>query len=255
MSYLCNIIIRTFMKAFILAAGLGTRLRPLTDNKPKALVEVNGKTLLDHAVDVVKKAGATSITINVHHFSDLMKEYVANRNYGVPTYISDESDLLLDTGGALNHAAEFLNGDEPVLVHNVDIMSTINLNEALESHRCSGAIATLICNTRNSSRHLLAIDGNLNAWENTTNGARKPDFTDQERANMQPFSFSGIHILSPNIFPYLKEYSDKFGAKFSVIDFYLDLCRKEKVSIYQTEGVVFDCGKIETIAQAEQVFK
>lgn len=243
------------MKAFILAAGLGTRLRPLTDNKPKALVEVNGKTLLDHAVEVVKKAGATSITINVHHFSELMKKYVASRDYGVPTYISDETDLLLDTGGALNHAAEFLNGDEPILVHNVDIMSTIDLKEAMDAHNESGAIATLICNSRNSSRHLLAIDENLNAWENTTNGARKPNFSDEEREKMQPFSFSGIHILSPNIFPYLSEYSSKVGEKFSVIDFYLDLCRKEKVSIYKTDGVVFDCGKIETIAQAEKVFK
>lgn len=243
------------MKAFILAAGLGTRLRPLTDNKPKALVEVSGKTLLDHAIEVVKKVGATSVTINVHHFSELMKEYIANKDYGVPTFISDESDLLLDTGGALNHAAKLLAGDEPILVHNVDIMSTINLQGALKSHCDSDSIATLICNSRNSTRHLLAIDGILNAWENTTNGARKPDFTDEEREKMQPYSFSGIHILSPKIFPYLNEYAEKVGPKFSVIDFYLELCRKEKVSIFETDGIVFDCGKIETIAQAEQVFK
>ena len=144
------------MKAMIFAAGLGTRLKPLTDNKPKALVEVGGKTMLELVILKLKEAGFNEIVINIHHFGQQIIDYLkANNNFGLTIHISDERDYLLDTGGGIKKATPFLMGNEPFLEHNVDIFSNVDLRQLYENHLKSGATATLLVSQRKTARYLL----------------------------------------------------------------------------------------------------
>ncbi len=155
----------------IFAAGLGTRLRPLTNNKPKALVEVCGKTLLQHSIDMLTACGATHIIINVHHFADMIKEYIGRLQCPTDISISDESDLLLDTGGGLRKASRLFRGDEPIAIVNVDILTNIDLRQMLQQHIEQDNDATLALRQRHSSRQLL-FDSQmrLKGWQNTNSG-------------------------------------------------------------------------------------
>ena len=163
------------MKAIILAAGLGTRLFPFTKNKPKALVEVQGKPLIQHQLEKLKNAGFTQVLVNIHYYGEQIIEFLdKHNNFGLEIYISDERDELLDTGGALRKASDFIRGDEPVLIHNVDVLSNISLREMLDSHRLKGALATLAVRKRETSRYLLFNKQNqLRAWENIKTGEKK----------------------------------------------------------------------------------
>lgn len=237
------------MNAFIFAAGLGTRLKPLTDTMPKALVPVAGKPLLAHVVEKLKAAGCKKIVINIHHFGDMIIDYVKSQGgFGIDIVFSDEREMLLETGGAIKHAVNLL-GDEPFLIHNVDIMSNVDLKALWSEHINSGSAATLLVSKRNSSRALLFNkESNLTAWTNKNTGEIKTPYENVEIARLEEFAFSGIHVFSPQLFKYFGEYPEKF----SIIDFYLNTCKAEKIKAYTQEGLqLLDVGKLDSLERAE----
>lgn len=239
------------MKAMIFAAGLGTRLKPITDTLPKALVPIAGKTLLEHTILKLKSSGFTDIVINVHHFANKITEFLkANNNFGVNISISDESEMLLETGGGIRKAAPLL-GSEPFLIHNVDIVSNMDLRHLYNEHIKTGADATLLVSSRKSSRALLFDnDGNLKAWRNNTSGELKTPYQEIKTENLQPYAFSGIHIFSPSLFKYM----DRYPAKFPIIDFYLDICCKAKIKASVSKNLrLIDVGKLDSLSEAERL--
>lgn len=238
------------MNAFIFAAGLGTRLKPLTDTMPKALVPVGGKPLLAHVIEKLKAAGCKKIVINIHHFGDMIIDYVnSQNNFGVEILFSDERQMLLETGGAIKHAVDLL-GDEPFLIHNVDILSNVDLKALIAAHSESGSAATLLVSKRNSSRALLFnSEGNLTAWTNKNTGEVKTPYENVEIARLEEFAFSGIHIFSPRLFKYFGAYPEKF----SIIDFYLNTCKDENIKAYTQKGLqLLDVGKLDSLERAEK---
>ena len=238
------------MNAFIFAAGLGTRLKPLTDTMPKALVPIGGKPLLAHVIEKLKAAGCKKIVINIHHFGDMIIDYVKSQNnFGVEILFSDERQMLLETGGAIKHAVDLL-GDEPFLIHNVDILSNVDLKALIEAHNESGSAATLLVSKRNSTRALLFnAEGNLTAWTNKNTGEVKSPYKSVDIATLEEFAFSGIHIFSPRLFKYFGAYPEKF----SIIDFYLNSCKDEKISAYTQDGLnLLDVGKLDSLERAEE---
>lgn len=234
------------MEAMIFAAGLGTRLRPLTNDRPKALVEVCGKTMLQHCIEMLIGNGATRIVINVHHFAEMMKTYIANLKYNIDIQISDESQLLLDTGGGLKKAVSLFSGREPVVIANVDILTNIDLRKMMQQHIDSKADATLAIRDRQSSRQLLFdADWQLGGWQNNKTGESIIVSQSQE---LKPFAFSGIHIISPSLF-------SKFPADdvFPIIPHYLKLAESHKIIGYRHDSDYwFDAGSVEKIAEAEK---
>lgn len=241
------------MNAFIFAAGLGTRLKPLTDTMPKALVPVGGKPLLYHVIEKLKSAGIKKIVINIHHFGEMIIEYVKeNNNFGIEIVFSDERQMLLETGGAIKHAVDLL-GDEPFLIHNVDILSNVDLEALIAAHTESNSAATLLVSKRNSTRALLFnAEGNLTAWINKTTGEVKTPYESIDIATLEEFAFSGIHIFTPRLFKYFGAYPEKF----SIIDFYLNTCKEEKIKAYtQTNLQLLDVGKLDSLEKAEEYVK
>ncbi len=234
------------MKAMIFAAGLGTRLHPITNNIPKALVRVNGKTLLEIVITKIVQAGITDIIINVHHFAQQVIDFVSeNNNFGVDIRFSDETAQLLDTGGGLKKASWFLNGDEPFLVYNVDVLSDINLADFIKYHKNHKALATLAVRKRETSRYLLFDrDFTLCAWENVKTGEKK---IARDKSDLKPFAFSGIHIIQPAIFNLINE-----TGRFSIIDVYLKLAKEHRILGYDhTQTQWLDLGRIENLKEAE----
>ena len=241
------------MNAFIFAAGLGTRLKPLTDTMPKALVPVAGKPLLAHVVEKLKAAGCKKIVINIHHFGDMIIDYVKeNNNFGIDIVFSDEREMLLETGGAIKHAVNIL-GDEPFLIHNVDILSNVDIQALWDEHLNSGSAATLLVSKRSSSRALLFNEeGNLTAWTNKSTGEVKTPYESVDIASLKELAFSGIHVFSPSLFKYFGAYPEKF----SIIDFYLNTCKEEKIKAFTQEGLqLLDVGKLDSLERAEEFVK
>ena len=236
----------------ILAAGLGTRLRPLTDDRPKALVEIAGRTLLEIAITRLQSFGVNEVIINTHHFADRMAEYLKARgNFGMRIEISREEELL-DTGGGLKKAAGFfLEGgdrDAPFLLHNVDVISSIDLGAMLRAHVAQSALATLAVMERKSSRQLLFDEqGQLCGRR----GAKSEDELAKTTEGMHALAFSGIHVLSPRIFGELKE-----EGAFSIIDAYLRLAAQgEKIAEFRADGSYWrDLGKPSSLEQAGRDF-
>ena len=205
------------MKAMILAAGLGTRLRPLTNDRPKALVEVAGRTLLEIALSRLRAFGIREVIVNAHHYAEMMQEYLkANHNFGMRIEVSSEPELL-DTGGGLKRAAWFFlegGSQEPFILHNVDVISTIDLARMLQAHTENDALATLAVQDRETSRYLLFDEsGQLCGRQAGRDGGREIVRT---AIAMKALAFSGIHVISPRIFAKMKEQ----GA-FSIIAAYL----------------------------------
>lgn len=239
------------MKAMILAAGLGTRLRPLTDDRPKAQVELNGRTLLEIAIARLREFGVNEIIINVHHFADKLVEYLRqNRNFGVRIEISREDPLLLDTGGGLKKAAWFFledNSDEPFLLHNVDVLSNIDLAQMVKAHRERRAIATLAVQQRASSRQLL-FDDNLQLCGRRIGHEGRPEII-RPAENLQELAFSGIHVISPDLLSMMEE-----EGAFSIIDTYLRLAAvRENIGAFRADEYYWrDLGRPEHIRQAEE---
>ena len=237
------------MRAMILAAGLGTRQKPITDTIPKALVKVGNATLLEICIKNLVKQGISDIIINVYHFADQIKNFLAeNNNYGVNISISDETGKLLDTGGGLKNAAWFFDDGEPFLLHNVDVISSLNLKTLYDFHINSKAIATLAVRDRESSRYLLFNSENiLCGWKNVKTN-EIVSFSNIE--SLKEFAFSGIHIIDPKIFALMP--NDEI---FSMIDFYLNIMKNNDVNAYiDNESFWMDVGNPESLKIAEENF-
>lgn len=238
------------MKAMVFAAGLGTRLKDETSLKPKALVEVGGKPLLFHAIEKLKNAGITEIVINVHHFAGQVIQYVNSTDFGIKIHISDERDLLLDTGGGLNKAAFFFTGNEPVLIYNVDILSNIDLNRVKKQHVETGALATLTVRKRETQRYLKFSNKQLTGWINKKTGETKISLP-AVFENSEEMAFSGIHMVQPEIFKMMPE-----TERFSIIDLYLELAKTQKImAFYDDSDLWIDVGKPEELVAARKIYK
>ena len=234
----------------IFAAGLGTRLKPLTDHMPKALVPVSGKPMLEHVIEKLKAAGFDEIVINVHHFANQIIDFLKEKNnFGITIHISDETDFLLDTGGGIKKAAPYF--DEPFLIHNVDILSNTDLKALYNYHLQSGNDATLLVSPRQTTRYLLFnSDRRLCGWINKDTLQTKPEGFIYQPNVQKEYAFSGIHIISPGLFKYMDE---KWNGKFSIMDFYLQLCQEALIGGYAKEDLqLIDIGKPETLARAEE---
>jgi len=235
------------MKAMIFAAGLGTRLRPLTDNKPKALVEVAGKTLLQRVIEKVSDAGFKEIVVNIHHFGDQIIDFLErNNNFGLDIQISDERDELLDTGGGILKARPLLEGSEPFLVYNVDVLCSLDLKKLLQWHRKHQALATLVVRKRDTARYLLFDeDMQLSGWTNIKTGEVKMA---RQKPEVDKFAFSGIHIIESSVFPLITE-----TGKFPIIPMYLRLAEQNAIYGFEdTSDLWMDLGKPGQLKVAEE---
>lgn len=240
------------MKAMIFAAGLGTRLKPLTDHMPKALVPVAGRPMLEHVILKLKAAGFNELVINIHHFGEQILDFLrANQNFGLTIHISDERDCLLNTGGGIRKAEPFFRGNEPFLVHNVDILSDTDLKALYEYHRQSGNDATLLASRRKTIRYLLFDDEKrLCGWINKDTLQTKPEGFAYNPEHHHEYAFSGIHVISPSLFHYMDE---RWTGKFSIMDFYLQTCHEARIGGRLSDTLrLIDIGKPETLTQAEE---
>jgi NDP-sugar pyrophosphorylase family protein len=238
------------MKAMILAAGLGTRLKPFTDNHPKALARVNDKTLLQRNIEYLAQFGIIEIIINVHHFANQIIDIVnANNGFGSKISISDETREVLETGGGLKKASWYFEKEnEPFVVMNVDILTDMNLAEMIKQHKKEKPLATLAVTTRFTSRYFLFDELNhLCGWKNTKTNEQKISRESEER---NPKAFSGIHVISPEIFSLIK-----MKGKFSMVDVYLELSKTYFISAFDHSNSKFiDVGKPESMLKAEKLF-
>ena len=239
------------MQAMIFAAGLGTRLKPLTDRIPKALVSVGGEPLLKRVIFQLKDAGFTRIVVNVHHFSQQIIDYLReNNNFGMDIRISDESDKLLETGGGIKKAWTLFDQTEPILIHNVDILSNVNLQKFYQN---APLAARLLVSERKTKRYLLFDDTmRLVGWTNIETGEVKSPYPGLNPKDYQMYAFSGIHMVAPSLFPLMEDEPDKFP----IMDFYLRHCDKVRIEGYVKNDLkLMDVGKQETLKEAEAFLK
>ena len=227
----------------IFAAGLGTRLRPLTDAMPKALVPVDGVPLLERVMTKLVAAGYDDIVINVHHFAQMIRDFVAEKDcFGVKVGFSDETDLLRETGGGIRHAAPLLeDSDGPFLVHNVDIISNLDLQWFRARHR-EGDLATILVSERETQRYFLFDDDmRLVGWTNVATGEVRSPYPSIDPDQCTRLAFSGIHLMSPDILPLMEPWPEKFP----IVDFYLALCRTHAIRAAVMPGLEMqDVGKL-----------
>lgn len=250
------------MKAFIPAAGLGTRLRPFTLSHPKALVPVDGVPMLERVIERLKTQGFDDFVINLHHFGNQIRDFVKSKNdFGVRIRFSDESERLLETGGALLHAARLLGeNDEPFIIHNVDILSNGDLRGLMKIHEESGSAATLLVSERDSSRRLLFDDAmNLCGWHNVSKGWYRPENAAEELNKglkgkiFQEMAFSGIHVMSPSAI-FQEMIRQKRAGVFSVIDFYLEAISSIVIKGEKSPDLqLIDIGKPESLTRASKL--
>lgn len=241
------------MKAMILAAGLGTRLKPFTNSTPKALVPILGKPVIEHVILKLKKQGFNEIIINIHHFGDQIIDFIKSKSYfDIRIEFSDEQDKLLDTGGAIKKASWFFDTDESILIHNTDIISDVNLCAVYDNHIQNKAMATLVVNERKSSRYLFFDENNnLKGWVNEKSG-KTISSSDYNPLKHHKLAFFGIHVLSGRAVSYMKNFPDKF----SIIDFYLSICNKNSVHAFLAkDNYMVDVGKLESLDRAEEFLK
>lgn len=235
-------------QAMIFAAGLGSRLRPLTDTVPKALVRVGGEPLLWHVIRKLKGAGYERIVVNVHHLAQQIVDYLsANRNFGLDIRISDETGGLLDTGGGIRKALPLFDEHSPILIHNVDILSNLDFGELpLEAE----PDALLVVSRRCTTRYLLFDDELiLDGWTNIETGEVRSPYPSLDLSGCKQLAFSGIHVLFPRVFPLLEQMPERFG----IIDFYLKYCHRCAFMGYEGRDLkLLDVGKLDTLEQAEE---
>ena len=255
------------MQAMIFAAGMGTRLKPLTDTMPKALVRVGGEPLIKHVIQNLSEAGVDRIVVNVHHFAQQIIDYLTeNDNFGLDIRISDESAGLLETGGGIKHAAQLFAPDAPILIHNVDILSNVDLRRFYQ--RAGGLLkadvstdvsaptsadapdALLLVSERKTQRYLLFDDTmRLVGWTNIATGEVKSPYPDLDPKACRMYAFAGIHALSPRMLPLMQQFPDRF----SIIDFYLQTCATHRIEGFAKDDLLLmDIGKLDTLAQAEE---
>ena len=261
------------MKAMIFAAGLGTRLKPITDTMPKALVPVCGQPLLYHVISKLVAAGYDDLVVNVHHFPDQIIHYLHAHDFGAHIAVSDERDFLRETGGGIRYAKHLLTdfstppaaplemteGDsfaslgmtsEPFLVHNVDIVSNLDLGWLREQHR-EGALVTLVASERKTQRYFLFDEDNrLKGWTNIATGEVRSPFPDIDPDRCRKLAFAGIHLMSPAIFDAFDRYG--FGDRFSIVDFYLKACADYPIYAAVPKDIqLVDVGKFDALPEAE----
>ncbi|MEP6926195.1 MAG: sugar phosphate nucleotidyltransferase [Ginsengibacter sp.] len=238
------------MKAMILAAGLGTRLKPFTDKHPKALAVINGKSLLQRNIEYLAEFDIYDVIVNVHHFANELKKFVTkNKGFGSRVSISDESDAILETGGGLKKAKWFFTDSTlPFVVINVDVLTDMDLGEMIGEHKKRQPLATLAVTTRKTSRYFLFDEmPDLCGWKNEKTGEQK---ISREASVFIEKAFSGIHVISPKIFSLIK-----MDGKFSMVDLYLDLAKTHTITAFDHSNTKFiDVGKPESIAKAEKLF-
>jgi len=242
-------------QAMILAAGLGTRLKPLTDTMPKALVPVGGVPLLDRNIRKLQSQGYGRFVVNVHHFAQQIVDHVALQDYAPIVRISDESSQLLDTGGGLKKAAPLFDDDAPILIHNVDILDNVDYGWFARQHE-PDEDAVLLVSRRKTKRYLLFDNSmRLMGWTNVETGEVKspyPWLRQGNHSSLNAFAFSGIHSFSPRLFPLMKRFPDKF----SIIDFYLSTCHRSRIyGCIKDDLQVLDVGKLDALDQAEEFIK
>lgn len=259
----------------IFAAGLGTRLKPLTDTMPKALVRVGGEPLIKRVIMNLAAAGVERIVVNVHHFAEQIIDYLKdNDNFGLDIRISDETAGLLETGGGIKKAAPLFDPAAPILIHNVDILSNVNLSEFYqiasrseeseggsekgrvksEESNCCGAVdAVLLVSWRKTKRYLLFNDDmKLVGWTNIETGEVRSPYPELNPKKCRMYAFAGIHALSPRLLKMMDEFPDRFG----IIDFYLKACASHNIKGYVKDDLkLMDIGKLDTLAQAEEFLK
>ncbi len=238
------------MKAMILAAGLGTRLRPLTKNVPKALVEINGSPILEIIILQLKSYGFSDIIINIHHHYNQVIDFLrANDNFGVNIQISDEKDKILDTGGGIKKASWFLNDIKPFLVHNVDVISDINLKDMYDFHCKRHPLATLAVKDKDSSRSLVFDHSyRLFGWENSSTGESRI-VSALEKSDKTNIGFCGIHVIDPEIFQHMNS-----NDKFSIITTYMNVSLEHPIIGYPVEqNLWMDIGSFEKLEHAQTI--
>ena len=236
----------------IFAAGLGTRLKPLTDTMPKALVRVGGEPLLWHVIQKLKAAGYERIVVNVHHFAEQIVDYLKEHdNFGLDIRISDETDGLLETGGGIKKALPLFDAESPILIHNVDILSNLDLS-ALPTDA-----PLLVVSQRKTKRYLLFDDDlRLQGWTNIETGEVKGPVADSQlstlHSQLSKLAFSGIHVMHPSLYPLFADWPDRFP----IMDFYLKACGEHLIRGYEaTDLRLMDVGKLDTLDQAESFIK
>ncbi len=238
------------MKAMILAAGIGTRLKPFTDEHPKALAVVNEKTLLQRNIEYLAKYGIEEIIINVHHFPAQIKKFIkSNKGFGSDITISDETKEVLETGGGLKKAAWYFEKETgPFVVMNVDVLTDLNLGHMIEQHKKQNPLATLAVTLRKTSRYFLFDElDHLCGWRNVKTNDQKMS---REPGAIFQKAFSGIHIISPKIFSVMK-----MEGKFSMVDVYLELAKAHLIAAFDhSQSKFIDVGKPESILKAEELF-
>ena len=261
-------------QAMILAAGLGTRLKPLTDTMPKALVPVDGTPLLDINIRRLQAQGYDCFVINVHHFAQQIIDYVGNQDYAPLVRFSDETEQLLETGGGLKHAQGLFHDEAPILIHNVDILDNVDYAWFARQQQ-PDEDAVLMVSQRQTKRYLLFDNAmRLMGWKNIETGEvkspfpwlRESEFTVDENLQVIPltshlssltsrlyaFAFSGIHLFSPRLFPLMERFPDRF----SIIDFYLSVCHRARiVGLVNNDLRMLDVGKLDTLTEAENFIK
>ena len=231
----------------IFAAGLGTRLKPLTDTMPKALVRVGGQPLIWHVIMKLKAAGYERIVVNVHHFAQQIIDYLqANDNFGLDIRISDETSGLLETGGGIKKAMQLFDPSEPILIHNVDILSNLEFNSL---SMVAPPDALLVVSQRNTKRYLLFDDEMiLDGWTNIETGEVRSPYPALDPTDLKRLAFSGIHMIWPRLFPLFQDMPERFG----IIDFYLKYCHQCAFLGYEKKDLrLMDVGKLDTLDQAE----
>ena len=235
------------MQAFILAAGLGTRLQPLTNTLPKALVEVQGMPLIKIAINNLVRQGATRIVVNIHHFADKLLAYIKSTPWDAEILISDEREMLLDTGGGLKKAAPFFLPNEPILVHNVDILTRIDFAKMIQQHTDSMNLATLAVSLRDTSRQLLFdTQHQLSGWQNSTTGETK--WVQQPLTDCEQKAFSGIAVVNPKMLAMLPP----ADHPYSIIPAYLELAKNHRIKYFEHSADDWlDVGKPETLQRAQ----
>ena len=248
------------MQAMIFAAGLGTRLKPLTDTMPKALVRVGGEPLIKRVIENLARAGVDRIVVNVHHFAGQIIDYLnENNNFGLDIRISDETSGLLETGGGIKKAAPLFAPDAPILIHNVDILSNVDLKKfyiaasVREERRVKseeGVDAVLLVSWRKTKRYLLFDDDmRLVGWTNIETGEVRSPYPELNPKECRMYAFAGIHALSPRLLKMMDQFPDRFG----IIDFYLKACATHNIKGYVNDDLkLMDIGKLDTLAQAEE---
>ena len=246
------------MKALIFAAGLGTRLKPITDTLPKALVPVCGKPLIEHVARKLKASGVESAVVNVHHFADMIEEWTDGQDI-MPMEVSDEREMLLETGGGVLHARPYLEGCGHFLIHNVDIISDLDIGW-LASQIRPDAMATLLVSDRMTSRYLLFDPETmrLKGWTNVATGEVRSPYADLDVAKCRRLAFSGIHIMSDTVFGALEVYAvshglDSRNPRFPIMDFYISACASHEIRGVEAHDLhLVDVGKLDTIEIAER---